>query len=406
LLAVRGDLCLCGEVKPRVVCALAATAVAASLVVAASAHALGLKPVVGPIPTAHGEVDRFVDAAGVPGRMLLVEQAGRVRVLRKGRLLERPYLDLRSRVLVLGLRGLLSIAPAPDYRHNRLVYVFYVDRDGDIRVDEFRTSLRDPNVAVPSTRRAVLRVDLPVEREGVDKASIHVGGCLRFGPDGLLYVSIGDGGQGYRADDADPWGDAAPDLGTLLGKLLRIDPSGRTGHRHYGIPHRNPFYGSATGRGEIFSLGFRNPWRFAFDGNRLTLADAGSESREEVNLLSLRQARGAFFGWPTFEGQLRRKPGVRGVPPVFAYEHRALETACNAAVIGGHVIRERGLGLYGRYLYGDFCRGELRSFDPRDPYGSDRLDLELPKNELMSINRVRGRTYLLLEGGAVKRLVP
>ena len=378
----------------------------ACVVPVAPAHGLELERVAGTATPDPAEAERFVDAAGIPGgRMLLVEKGGRVRVLRDGRVLARPYLDMRDQVLVLGLRGLLSIAPAPDYRESRLVYVFYVDREGDIRVDEFRGSRRNPDVARPGSRRPVLRVRLPVERPGVDEFSIHVGGCLRFGPDGLLYVSIGDGGQGYRAEDADRAGGTSRDPRTLLGKLLRIDPSGRTGHRAYSVPPTNPFFGAVPGRGEIFALGFRNPWRFEFEGRTLMLGDAGSVDREEVDIVRLRKARGAFFGWPAFEGRLRRLPGVPGLLPTFDYAHPASETDCLAAVIGGHVVRERGLGLRDRYVYADYCFRELRSFDPDDAYGTDRLELELPDNPL-SVNRVRGRTYILLENGDVVRLVP
>ncbi len=352
-----------------------------------------------------GEYDdrtRVVDLVGVPGRMLAVQQAGLIHVIRRGRLLERPYLDLRDRVLLLGHRGLLSVAPAPDYRRTGLVYVLYIDRDGDIIVASFRRSRRDPNVALPGSHRTVLRIGLPVAREGVDPRALHVAGFLRFGPDRLLYISVGDGGQGYGGEDADR--EVAQDPNSLLGKLLRIDPARRTGRRRYGIPPGNPFADGATGRGEVFSYGLRNPWRFSIDGRLISIADPGAEDREEVNLLSRRRARGAFFGWPYYEGRLQRRPGPTGELPAFDYPHDLLDLQCGAGVIGGYLVRDHALGLYGRYVYGDFCFRELRSFDPSDPYGTDRRELELPSH-INSINRVHGQMYVLLEGGAVMRVV-
>lgn len=374
----------------------------ASALVAAPAHALRLEPVVG-TPGPYDDNTRVVDLAGVPGRMLAVQQAGLIHVIRHDRLLEQPYLDLRDRVLLLGHRGLLSVAPAPDYRRTRVVYVLYIDRDGDIRVDSFRRARRNPNRALPESRRSVLRIGLPVAREGVDPRALHVAGFMRFGPDRLLYISVGDGGQGYGGQDADR--EVAQDPNSLLGKLLRIDPSRREGGRRYGIPPRNPFADGTSGRGEVFSYGLRNPWRFSFDGRGISIADPGAEDREEVNLLPRRRARGAFFGWPYYEGRLRRSAGPTGELPAFDYPHDPLDLQCGAGVIGGYVERERALGLYGRYVYGDFCFRELRSFDPSDPYGTDRHELELP-TYIDSINRVRGQMYVLLEGGAVMRVTP
>jgi glucose/arabinose dehydrogenase len=381
--------------------AVAAGLLASALLVA-PAHALRLEPVVG-TPGEYDDNTRVVDLVGVPGRMLAVQQAGFIHVIRDDRLLERPYLDLRDRVLLLGHRGLLSVAPAPDYRQTRLVYVLYIDRDGDIIVASFRGSRRNPNRALPRSRRTVLRIGLPVSREGVDPRALHVAGFMRFGPDHLLYIAVGDGGQGYGDADADR--EVAQDPNSLLGKLLRIDPTRRTGRRRYGIPPGNPFRGRATGRGEVFSYGLRNPWRFAFDGRAISIADPGAEDREEVNLLPRRRARGAFFGWPYYEGRLQRRAGPQGVLPAFDYPHDLLDLQCGAGVIGGYVDREHALGLYGRYVYGDFCFRELRSFDPSDPYGTDRLELELPSH-INSINPVRGQMYVLLEGGAVMRVTP
>jgi glucose/arabinose dehydrogenase len=287
-----------------------------------------------------GVFEQPVDLAAAPGdrsRLFVAERGGRVRVVHRGRVRRTPFADLRARVEVrdrLDISrdqgGLLSIAFAPD-RSGRL-YVLYTARDDRIHVDELR--------------RGRLRTLLTVAR----RSDNDIGGALRFGPDGMLYV-----GLGYGRDPA-----ASRDLGRLEGKLLRIDPRPAAG-RPYGLPLDNPFLLRPDARPEVYAYGLRNPWRFAFDRptGGLAVADVGESRREEVDFLHWRRASGANFGWPGFEGDVRHEPEARrGVRPALVRSHRG--GVC--AIIGGHVVRGGALpGLRGRYLYGDLCTGEVRS---------------------------------------------
>ncbi len=284
-----------------------------------------------------------------PRRLFVVEQEGRVRVVRDGRLLRAPFLDITGLVQAGGERGLLSLAFAPDYARSRRFYVFYTDRGGDVRVDEFRRSTTNANRAVRGSRRRVLFQEH-------SQFGNHNGGQLHFGPDGLLYASIGDGGS-----QGDPFG-RGQGLDTLLGKILRVDPRARGGRR-YSVPADNPFVSVAGARPEIWAYGFRNPFRFSFDRRNgdLTVGDVGAGAVEEVDFVPTTQGRGrgGNFGWSCFEGRQRFKsceaPGH--VLPVLERLHPQ-----NCSIIGGYVVRDRSLtSLFGRYVYTDFCDGEIRS---------------------------------------------
>lgn len=310
---------------------------------------------------------------GDPARTFIVEKDGRIRVVDHGRLLERPFLDIVDDVQPGDLYGLLSMAFAPDYAKSRRFYIFYSNRQAQTKIEEFRTS-RNPNRVRPGSRRTVMTIDHPA----FDVHEPHLGGGLAFGPDGFLYISTGDGSRGYGDSEIVRNGQR---LNTLLGKLLRIDPTARG--KDYRVPASNPFVGK-KGRDEIYAYGLRNPWRFSFDRGRIALSDAGENTREEINILPLAEARGANFGWPMFEGSLRhRQHRRRGITfPVFEYDHRA-ETAagtlfyCAGAAVGGFFARDPSVpSLYGRYVYADYCFGEIRSFSLRDPYATDRLELD------------------------------
>jgi glucose/arabinose dehydrogenase len=340
-----------------------------------------------------------------PSRLFVVEQlAGQVRVvdLAKGQTLPRPFLDLSSRVQTGGLRGLLSIEFSPNYEHNRRFYVFFSARGDRIRIEEYRRSRSDPAVADPSSRRTVLVLRLP---DLPASSAPHQGGQLEFGPDGLLYISTGDGSRGFK-DSQLPR--AAQDRGSLLGKILRIDPVSRQGP--YRIPRSNPYAGRTPGRGEVFARGLRNPWRFSFDRTKIALADDGEERREEVNLLSIDQLNGANFGWPRFEGTLRLKPGSRSglTMPDFEYPHRSNTIQgedCAGSVIGGYIVRDPNVpSLYGRYVYGDYCFRQVRSFDPADPQGTDRVEFSTPPPNSFGRDAL-GRIYVAFQGGISARLV-
>jgi glucose/arabinose dehydrogenase len=329
-------------------------------------------------------------------RLFVVERAGVIRVLRRGRRLRRPFLDIRRRVGTVGEGGLLSMAFSPQYRRSGRFYVFYTDRAGDIRVDEFRR--RGAYRALPSSRRRVLLQPHP--------GTNHKGGQLQFGPDGMLYVGLGDGGG-----VGDPGGNAQ-DLGTLLGKVLRIDPGPRRA-RGYRIPRDNPFVGLPGARPEIYAYGLRNPYRFSFDrpSGDLVIADVGEYSVEEVNFVvnepgGGRTPDGGYnFGWNLFEGSRPYRDGSAPghVPPVIERPHRG-----PCAVIGGYVVRDRSLrGLYGRYVYGDFCDPELRlaTLEPGKAVGDRALGVRIESQSSFGED-ARRRLYVTSLDGRVYRLAP
>lgn len=305
-----------------------------------------------PRPVRVARFERPVEVKTAPGyrRLLFVlEQPGRVMVLAGGRKLRRPFLDIGSRVSYGGEEGLLSIAFPPDYRRSGRFYVYYTDRNGDIQIDEYRrgTDLR----ARPGSRRSVLRIAHPTN-------SNHNGGQMHFlGND--LFISTGDGGGG-----GDPEGNAQ-NRNSLLGKMLRMDPR-RSGSRPYSVPASNPFPLGGGGRSPIFATGLRNPFRWSFDLRdpsrpRITIGDVGQSEWEEVNYLTLDEARGGNFGWSYFEG-FAPYPG-NGPEPTDPIEPIAvLSHSSHCSVTGGIVARDPGLGsLNGRYLFADFCRDRLLS---------------------------------------------
>ncbi len=283
--------------------------------------------------------------------LYVVEQTGRImRVGGSGR--PEIFLDLSRKVTTDGSeQGLLSMAFAPDYRRSGRFYVNYTNVGGDTRVVEYRRSKRDETVADPRTARTVLRVDQPFAN--------HNGGLVMFGPDGDLYIGLGDGGSG-----GDPERNGQ-NLGVLLGKILRIDPRTTKG-APYRIPANNPFVSNESARPEILAYGLRNPWRFSFDrqNGNLWIGDVGQNEQEEIDLVESLGA-GANLGWSAFEGTARfneDEEAPDALAPVLTYGR---EGGCS--VTGGYVVRDRKLpSLYGRYLYADFCAGQLRSFGAAD----------------------------------------
>ncbi len=347
-----------------------------------------------------GDFDAPVYAENAPGAkrlLFVVEQPGVVRVLRKHRTLPRPFLDINELVTSGGESGLLSIAFSPDYQRSRRFYVYFTNNDGDIEIDEFKRSRQSDVRATESSRRVVLVIDH-------GQASNHNGGQLQFGPDGMLYIGTGDGGgSGDGFDNA-----RHPE--ELLGKLLRIDPrlpSDASG-LGYRIPAGNPYAGGADpGADEVYAYGLRNPWRFSFDGNVLTIGDVGQGSIEEVDVIGVGNARGANFGWPQYEGTRlfdEDRPGAD--PPVFpVHEYTHDEGGCT--VTGGYVVHDPGLpALEDRYIYADFCIGELRSFGlsgTAGAVGDASLGLSVP--QISSFGEgVRGQIYALSLDGPVYRL--
>jgi glucose/arabinose dehydrogenase len=307
--------------------------------------------------------------------LYVVEQCGRiVRVDPAGE--TQTFLDVSELITCGGEQGLLSAAFAPDYERSGRFYVNYTDTAGDSRTVEYRRSGDSP-VADPDSARELFRIE--------DFASNHNGGLLLFGPDDELYLGMGDGGGGGDPERT------AQNLDSLLGKLLRVDVDG--------------------GEPQVAAYGLRNPWRFSFDRKtrELWIGDVGQDALEEIDGVTFDRFTGPDaplnFGWSAFEGTERfnddqEAPGA--IPPVLVYGR---EGGCS--VTGGYVVRDPELrSLYGRYVYGDFCEGELRSFTPKPEGAADddtALGVQVPS--LSSFGEdANGRIYATSLEGPVYRL--
>jgi glucose/arabinose dehydrogenase len=278
----------------------------------------------------------------------------------------------------------------PEYESNGFFYVDYTDADGNTRVVRYAVSAADPDAADPTSAKLILAVEQPF--------SNHNGGLLLFGPDGKLYIGLGDGGSG-----GDPRGNGQ-NLGTLLGTILRIDVDEGD---PYTIPSDNPFVGRADARGEIWAYGLRNPWRFAFDGaaGLLYIADVGQSAWEEVNVVAA-DVGGMNFGWNIMEGA--HCYGASGCDesgltlPVLEYGH---DEGCS--ITGGYVYRGTLVpDVVGQYFYSDYCTSFLRSFSFADGAVTDRIDWSVG-----DIGRVQsfgedaaGELYVLSTNGTVYRV--
>jgi hypothetical protein len=332
----------------------------------------------------------FVTHAGDgSNRLFIVEQAGVVRVLQSGSSSSTTFLDIRSRVLAGGERGLLGLAFHPLYEINGRFFVYYTrNNDGAIVIAEYGVT-SDRNVA-SSSERILLTIPHP-------NFGNHNGGMLAFGPDNFLYIGVGDGGSG----DDPP--NNAQSLDTLLGKILRIDVNPPQGSGlPYASPDSNPFFGMVNGRDEIFAFGLRNPWRFSFDRltGQLWVADVGQGAREEVNVPIV---RGGNYGWRVYEGfsctgndRFLCNPS-NFIMPLFDYSHA--NDRCS--ITGGYVYRgAQGAFADGTYVYGDFCTGEIFTWD-----GSNQ-SLVLDTNFAISSfgEDEAGELYVANLNGSVSRL--
>lgn len=279
------------------------------------------------------------------GRLFVIEQEGRIRILQDGELLPEPFLDIRKRISCCGERGLLGIAFHPNYIQNGYFYINYTEEQGKQLfsvISRYQVST-DANVADPTSELRLLQQPQPYAN--------HNGGNLQFGSDGYLYIGLGDGGAA-----GDPEGNAQS-LDTWLGKLLRIDVDGGV---PYAIPADNP-YVPGGGLLEIWAYGLRNPWRFSFDSltGDLYIGDVGQGTWEEIDFLVAGSSGGANFGWDYFEGahpyEGSPPADLAFVPPVAEYSHSE-----GISVTGGYVYRGNNLPeWWGVYLYGDYGTGNI-----------------------------------------------
>ncbi len=307
-----------------------------------------------------------------PGRLYVVEQAGRIIVVAGGH--RRVFLDIRRSVVSGGEQGLLSVAFDPNYRRNHRFYVDYTDRNGDTRVVQYRSNGRR---GLPGTARRLLFVNQPFAN--------HNGGQLAFGPDGWLYVGMGDGGS-----ENDPE-NRGQNLQTRLAKLLRINVNAR------------------PARVETAAYGLRNPWRFSFDRatGDLWIGDVGQNRWEEVDYTPRRSPGLENYGWSIYEGRSAFKggdpnPAGKLVAPIAVYSH----AGGNCTVIGGFVYRGRTLpSMRSRYFYGDWCTGIIWSLVQRNGQATSTRREPFRVPELTSFGEgARGELYAVSRGGSLYRL--
>ena len=331
----------------------------------------------------------YLTAPAGDQRLFVVEQAGRIRIVKNGAAVSTPFLDIADRVKSGGEQGLLSIAFDPAYATNGFFYVNFTDRRGDTNVERFKVSV-NPDVADPASAKLLLKIEQPY--------SNHNGGHVMFGPDGMLWIGTGDGGSG-----GDPRGNGQ-NKNSLLGKMLRIDV--RSGSP-YAIPRENPWPDGRGGKAEIWAYGLRNPWRFAFDrtSSLVYIADVGQGEWEEVHIEPATRA-GLNYGWNIMEGSecFRddncSRAGLQ-IPQV-TYNH--VGAACS--ITGGFVYRGRALPtIAGHYFYSDYCAGWLRSFIYSDGKVSDRHEWTMDRiGHIVSFGEdAAGELYIVAEDGRIFR---
>lgn len=333
---------------------------------------------------------RPVEAVALPGdgRLLVVEKVGTVRFLEEGK----PgavFLDLSGQVSGSNEQGLLGLTFDPDFASNRQLYVDYTDADGDTQIVRFEAGT---SAADAASGEMLLKIDQPQPN--------HNGGWIAFGPDGMLYVAMGDGGGGGDRHSAVGNGQ---DKNVLLGKILRIDPRGEP----YAIPEGNPF-AMGGGAPEVFLYGVRNPWRDAFDGNLLYIADVGQNAWEEISVVDVSKDAGANLGWRTMEGRACYPAGmmcVQGgmVMPIHVYGH---DVGCS--ITGGIVYRGPALpAVQGRYFFADYCSGVIEGLRYEDGAATGLINTGESLGNVTSFGTdAAGEMLVLNDDGLVFRMVP
>jgi glucose/arabinose dehydrogenase len=334
----------------------------------------------------------FLTAPAGDGRLFVLEKDGFIEIITDEGVSEEPFLDIEAIVGSDALeQGLLGLAFHPDYGSNGRFFIYYTNLDGDSRLVEYQVS-SDPDRADPESATVLLAVDQPDTN--------HNGGMLLFGPDGYLYVSLGDGGGA-----SDEFGNGQ-NRATMLGTIIRLDVDGA---EPYAVPPDNPFIGDPEATPQTWVYGLRNPWRFDIDSQMLYIADVGQDGWEEVSVVPL-DSSGANFGWPIVEGfecyRAESCDNAGMVEPIIAYPH-----AEGCSIIGGFVYRGAAIPeLQGHYFYGDWCGQWVRSFRFEAGEAVDRNDWT---NDLGQIGQVQsfglggdGEMYVLTLGGFVYKLVP
>jgi glucose/arabinose dehydrogenase len=333
--------------------------------------------------------------AGDP-RLFIVEKGGAIRIVKEGALLPTPFLDLTGRVSTGAEQGLFDLAFDPGYATNGRFIVHYTDVNGNTVVSAFHAATADPDRADPASETVLLTAEQPFAN--------HNGGQLEFGPDGMLYIGLGDGGGA-----GDPGG-RAQSLADLLGSILRVDVSSGTG---YTAPPDNPFAGRTDARPEIWSFGLRNPWRFTFDPatGDLYIADVGQNAWEEVDVATAAggAGRGTNFGWNIMEAShcyAASSCDTTGLAlPVLEYSHSE-----GCSISGGYVYRGAAIpALQGHYFYADYCQGWVRSFRFQDGAVTEpqQWPTLAPGGGVPGFGRdAAGELYVLSAEGRVSKIVP
>ncbi|MCA1645359.1 MAG: PQQ-dependent sugar dehydrogenase [Chloroflexi bacterium] len=324
-------------------------------------------------------------------RFFVLERGGRVRVAdANGQLRPTPFLDLTQDTSTGTEQGLIGLAFHPAFAQNGYVYVDYTATDATVRIIRYTVTPDRPDQVDPSTAHAVMQIP--------KQSKFHNGGTLAFGPDGYLYASIGDDEQSEKAQD----------LTSIYGKILRIDVDSAD---PYAIPPSNPFVSQAAARGEIWSYGLRNPWRFSFDRGTgdLWIGDVGDAKWEEVDMQPVASQGGENYGWPILEGnecvETEHCHDTGLVAPLVTYGH---DMTC--AVMGGYIYRgQTAQGLAGTYLFGDLCTGGVFTLQDSADQGWKRLELgfqpikiasfgEDPSGDVYVVDMQSGVIYRVMDG--------
>ncbi len=329
--------------------------------------------------------------AGDPG-LYFAEHVGRVVAVRNGALDPTPVIDLRDTIAAGGERGLLGLAFSPD---GATMFVNYTNTAGDTRVDAY--PMRADRTADRRARRELLAIDQPQPN--------HNGGNLVTGPDGMLWVATGDGGGGGDVGEGHAPGGNGQSLRTLLGKLLRIDPTKNAGGK-VGVPPDNPFV-AGGGLPEIWAYGLRNPWRFSFDAETgaLVVADVGQNEWEEINWVAPGTQPPLNFGWPLREAnhEFSGERPAGGIEPILEYPHDG-----RCSVTGGYVYRGTKIpDLVGTFLFADYCDDTLRGTPVGAGVRGEDIDLGVEAKSVNSFGQDQARElYVLSKDSGVLRIDP